>query len=113
MHAGIDHRDGVRLRDAAIVIAERLSEHSEVHEAAAHAAVFGRIQEPHVTRIGKRSAGLEWILSRLVQLADLARRKHTTQKPQNAGAHPSLLLAEAKRHVRVAHAINSLMCSKP
>ena len=108
MHAGVDHRDAVGLGDAAVVVAERLAQHGEVHVAAAHAAVLGRVHEPHVAALGERLVGFERILARLVELADLARRQHTAQQPQHAGAHLPLLLAEAEGHVRVAHAIKSL-----
>ena len=109
VHAGVDHGDAVGLRDAAVVIAERLAEHGEVHVAAAHAAVLGRIHETHVAPVGERLAGLEGILARLVELADLGLRQHAAQQAQHAGAHLPLLLAEAEGHVRVAHAIKSSM----
>ena len=109
MHAGIDRGDTVRLSDAAVVIAERLAKHGEVHVAAAHAAVLGWVHEPHVATVGEGLAGLEGILARLVQLADLGLRQHTIQHAENAGAHLPLLLAETECHVRIAHAIRSLI----
>ena len=112
VHAGIDHRDAVGLGDAAVVVAERLAEHGKVHVAAARAAVLGRIHEPHVAAVGERLVRFEGILARLVELADLGRRQHAAEKAQHAGAHLPLLLAEAERQVRLAHAIRSLMSGR-
>ena len=71
VHAGVDHRDAVGLGDTAVVIAERLAEHGQIHIAAAHSTILGRIDEPHVSGVGQRLVRLEGIFSGLVELADL------------------------------------------
>ena len=112
VHAGVDHRDAVSLGDAAVVVAERLAENGQVHIAAAHAAVLGRIHQAHVAGIGQRLVRLEWVFTRLVELADLGQRQHAIEQAQHAGAHLALLLAEAECQMRFAHAIRSLMSGR-
>src|SRR5262249_37182424 len=101
-----------RWAGAAVVMAERLSQHGQVEIAAAHAAVFDRVHESHEAGIRECLMRLERVFAGLVEGADLCRWQYSVEQAQHACAHLPLLFAEAEGHVRVVHASRSLMSGR-